>query len=170
MGMLTGWRHCPLCASALEQREGRVRCAECGFALYAHSVPAVAAYVVDDDRQVLLARRAREPDAGLWDAPGGFVEEGEDALEALHRELLEETGLTVEPGAFVGTFVDTYGDGPDAISVLNLVWEAAIVAGDPVASDDVSELGWFPPDALPPDTDLAFRWLARSLRAWAGTT
>jgi len=122
---------------------------------------------VEDDRgRVLLARRAHEPDAGLWDAPGGFLEEGEDPLDGLRRELREETGLEVEPGRFVGTFVDTYGVGPGAPPVLNLVWEVEVVGGEAAPADDVAELRWFPRDALPPDEDVAFRWLAPSLRDW----
>jgi 8-oxo-dGTP diphosphatase len=116
---------------------------------------------------VLLARRAHEPDAGLWDAPGGFLEEGENPLDGLRRELREETGLEVEPGRFVGTFVDTYGVGPDAPPVLNLVWEAGIVGGEAAPADDVAELRWFALDALPPEEEVAFRWLAPSLREWA---
>ncbi|HEU5263661.1 MAG TPA: NUDIX domain-containing protein, partial [Gaiellaceae bacterium] len=91
----------------------------------------MSALVVDDARRVLLARRAYEPDAGLWDTPGGFLEEGEDPVVGLRRELLEETGLTIDVGDFVGTFVDRYGDESDATAVLNLVWEATIVSGEP---------------------------------------
>ena len=133
---------------------------------WAHSSPAVSVFLTDADRRVLLARRAREPDAGLWDTLGGFLEEGEHPLDALRREVREESGLEVEPRGFVGAFMDTYGGGPDAVVVLNLVWEATASGGDAVPADDVSELRWFPPDALPPDGDVAFRWLAPQLRAW----
>ena len=166
MGVLTGWRHCPRCGSELAHREGRVECTACGFVHYAHSAPAVAAFVVDAAGRVLLARRAHEPDAGLWDTPGGFLEEGEDPLDGLRRELLEETGLTVETGEFVGAFVDTYGEGDDARSVLNLAWKATVVDGVEAPADDVSELRWFARDTRPPDEELAFRWLAPVLRAW----
>lgn len=134
---------------------------------WAHSAPAVAALLCDGEGCVLLARRAGEPDAGLWDAPGGFLEEGEDPLDGLRRELLEETGLVVVPGGFVGAFTDTYGDGPDATPVLNLVWEATVSDGEATPADDVSELRWFPRDALPSEGKLAFRWLGPALRAWA---
>ena len=143
MAVHTGWRHCPRCASELTGAEGRVECAVCGFVHYAHSVPAVSALVIDDAGRMLLARRAHDPDAGLWDVLGGFLEEGEHPLDGLRRELLEETGADVKPSAFLGAYLDTYGDGPDATSVLNLVWEARIVSGEPIAADDVSELRWF---------------------------
>jgi ADP-ribose pyrophosphatase YjhB (NUDIX family) len=130
---------------------------------YAQSAPAASALVVDDAGRVLLARRAYEPDAGLWDLLGGFLEEGEPPLDGLRRELLEETALEVEAGQFLGAFVDTYGDGDGATSVLNLVWEARVVAGEPRPADDVSELRWFELDELPPPSELAFRWVARFL-------
>lgn len=166
MGLLDGWRHCPRCAAAVSPAGGRVACSECGFEHWAHSAPAVSALVADERGRVLLARRAHEPDAGLWDAPGGFLEEGEDPLDGLRRELREETGLEVEPGRFVGTFVDTYGVGPGAPPVLNLVWEVEVVGGEAAPADDVAELRWFPRDALPPEEEVAFRWLAPSLRDW----
>ena len=169
MSVLDGWRYCPRCGSPLVHGEGRVECA-CGFVHYANSAPTASAFVLDHAGRVLLARRAYEPDSGLWDVPGGFLEEGEDPLAGLHRELLEETGLTIEPGEFVGVFTDVYGDGPGATAVLNLVWEASAVAGEPAPADDVSELRWFPRDGLPRDEELAFRWLGPSLRAWALAT
>ena len=58
--------------------------------------------VEDGEGRVLLARRAVEPDRGLWDCPGGFLEEGEHPLDGLRRELAEETGLVAGPARFVG--------------------------------------------------------------------
>ena len=170
MGVLDGWQHCPRCAAALSRHDGHVECGECGFVQYANSAPTASAFLVDDAGRVLLARRAYEPDAGLWDVPGGFLEEGESPLDGLRRELLEETSLSIEIGDFVGVFTDTYGDGAGATAVLNLVWEARVTGGEPAPADDVSELRWFSRGALPADEELAFRWLAPSLRAWASKT
>jgi 8-oxo-dGTP diphosphatase len=164
---LTGWRYCPRCASEVLRDENCVRCPACGLVRYAASFPTASAFILDEEGRILLARRATEPDLGSWDVPGGFLEEGEDPIDGLRRELREETGLEIDVGAFVGAFSDTYGDGPEAIYVLNLVWEAGIASGEPVAADDVSELAWFQKDALPDDVDLAFRWLARTLRDWS---
>lgn len=108
---------------------------------------------------MLLGRRAHEPDAGRWDLLGGFLEEGEHPLDGLRRELLEETGLDVEPGAFLGSYLDTYGE--LGTTVLNLVFEARIVSGEMAAADDVAELRWFDLDGLPAREDLAFRWVSR---------
>lgn len=167
MGILAGWRFCPRCGETLDHGDGRVTCPACGLVQYANSAPAVAALVVDGEGRVLLARRARDPYAGLWDTVGGFLDEAEDPVAGLHREVLEETGLEVEVGRFVGGFTDRYGDREDASPVLNLVWEAAIVSGEPTPADDVSELRWFAPDGLPADEEIAFTRFGPFLRAWA---
>jgi len=134
--------------------------------VYANPKPAVCALITDDAARILLARRAVEPFAGYWDLPGGFVEEGEHPLDALRRELLEETGLEIEPGAFHGVWMDTYGDAADAESILNLYWEARIVSGTMRSADDVAELHWFAPRDLPPPEQLAFTTFADALAAW----
>ena len=146
-----------------------VECPGCGFVRYANPVPAVAALVLDGDGRLLLGRRAVEPDLGRWDTIGGFIEEDEDALDGLVREVFEETGLEVSVGRFVGAFSDLYGDGEDAVTALNLVWEVSVVSGEPQPADDVSELAWFERSALPADDELAFRWIGPALRRWAAS-
>jgi 8-oxo-dGTP diphosphatase len=168
MAILHGWKVCPRCSTPLDLGEmpARVSCASCGFVAYANPKPTASALVVDGEGRLLLARRAIEPFRGFWDTPGGFVEEGEHPLAALRRELLEETGLVVEPGEFHGVWMDSYGGAPDAQSTLNLYWEARVVSGVMQAADDVAELRWFAPIDLPPSEELAFTTLAQALAAW----
>jgi 8-oxo-dGTP diphosphatase len=166
VSVLGEWRFCPRCGEAIETGAGRVSCPACGFVAYANSAPTASALVTDERGRLLLARRAVEPHLGRWDVPGGFLEEGEHPLDGLRRELEEETGLGVEPGAFVGAWIDRYGDGDHAPFTLNLFWRASLAGGEPRPGDDVSELRWFAPDELPAPPELAFRWVADVLRAW----
>lgn len=67
----------------------------------AHPLVAVGAVVVDSLGCVLLVQRANEPNKGLWTLPGGLLELGEPLISGVKREILEETGLFVEPEAIV---------------------------------------------------------------------
>jgi ADP-ribose pyrophosphatase YjhB (NUDIX family) len=168
MAILHAWRFCPRCGAELDltRAPASVECAACGFVGYANSAPCACAIVEDEEGRVLLGRRGVEPEQGLWDMLGGYLEEHEHPLDGLRRELLEETGLTVEPVRFLGVFMGTYGDTPDAKATLNLVWTARLAPGEPVAADDVAELRWFAPDELPPEDELAFGLLPAIFAAW----
>ena len=63
-------------------------------------VVGVGAVVLDDNR-VLLIKRAHAPLKGQWSLPGGGLEIGETLEQAVAREVLEETGLTIEVGPIV---------------------------------------------------------------------
>jgi 8-oxo-dGTP diphosphatase len=100
----------------------------------------VSALVVDQD-ELLLVRRSREPAAGRWAMPGGRVEPGETLVEAVVRELYEETGLEGVCGAYVG-LVEVIE--PDHHFVV-LDFRAHLLAhGEPTAGDDVDEVRWVP--------------------------
>jgi ADP-ribose pyrophosphatase YjhB (NUDIX family) len=59
------------------------------------AIPTVLVYARRDD-EVLLMHRQKEPNLGLWVAPGGKLEPGESPHDAARRELAEEAGLTLE--------------------------------------------------------------------------
>ena len=151
MAELESWRHCPRCGAAIEPLDGgaRVECSSCGFKHYASSKPTASGLVIDGAGRILLARRAGEPEAGKWDLPGGFLEEGEDPKAALARELAEETSLEVELLEFFDVVVDRYGDDDEAQHTLNLYWKCGVLSGEPTPADDVAELRWFARDELP---------------------
>jgi ADP-ribose pyrophosphatase YjhB (NUDIX family) len=165
MSELEGWAFCPRCRSELAGNEERLACANCGFIVYASSKPTAGALCIQDGR-VLLARRAHSPFHGFWDIPGGFLNEGEDPLDGVRRELKEETGLEIEPERFLGIWIDRYGGDSTAEATLNLYWTAKVVGGEAAPADDVSELRWFDPDELPHPDELAFENVPLVLVAW----
>jgi 8-oxo-dGTP diphosphatase len=97
-------------------------------------VPCVGALAYDADGRLLLIRRRNDPGRGLWSVPGGRVEPGESDAEAVVREMAEETGLVVEPGALIGTV----RRGPYVIAD----YRCAVVGGLLQPGDDASEARW----------------------------
>lgn len=163
MGFLDGWRHCPRCAADLTPADERVECPACGLVVYANPAPAACALVEDSEGRIMLTRRAFEPYAGMWDVPGGFLGETEHPLDALRRELLEETGLEIEPTEWYGAFMVPY----EGRTVVNLVWRARVLGGTERPADDVTEIGWFSRADLPPLEKIA---MAETLGRWLEET
>ncbi len=68
----------------------------CGYVGYANAAPAAEAICFDEQARVLLGCRAFDPGKGLWDLPGGFLQEREAPVDGLRRELREETALEAD--------------------------------------------------------------------------
>ncbi len=100
----------------------------------------VGAVAVDDDR-LLLVRRGHGPAPGTWSVPGGRVEAGETLVEAVVRELAEETGLEGVCGELIG-WVERLDE--DAHYVILDFHVDVLDGADPVAGDDAADARWVP--------------------------
>lgn len=151
---------CSRCGAAVIQAErfGRVRpvCPACGWIYFADPKVAVA-ILVQKDSQVLLVRRANDPQRGLWTLPAGFVDAGEDPVQAAEREALEETGLHVHIGELLDVM---YGQEHPHGAHIILFYRGEIITGIMHAQDDVDRVAFFMLDRLPP---LAFSTTQRLL-------
>lgn len=104
--------------------------------------------------EVLLIKRKKEPFAGKWALPGGFVNTDEEVTMAAVRELKEETGLDVKEKEL--RLID-YFDAPDRDPrgrVISFAFEVKVGGEFSVkGADDAAEAEWYPIDDLP---ELAF--------------
>ena len=109
----------------------------------------VGAVIIRGDR-VLLVRRATEPLKGEWSVPGGVLELGEKLREGVRREVLEETGLQVEPGDVLDVFDSIFRDGQGRTQYHYVLIDylCHCVSEDARAGSDVSEVRWVPQDEL----------------------
>ena len=105
----------------------------------------VGALILDGDN-ILLVERGREPLQGMWSLPGGVLETGETLAEGIHREVLEETGLTIEIIGVLEIFErilrDDQGRAEYHYVLIDYVCRAT--GGTLHASDDVSQAEWVP--------------------------
>src|ERR1039457_2963951 len=103
----------------------------------------VGAAIVDRDR-VLLVRRPTEPLKGEWSVPGGVLELGEKLRDGIRREVLEETGLQVEPGDVLDVFDSIFRDeqGRTQYHYVLIDYLCHSISDEAKAGSDVSEVRW----------------------------
>ncbi|MBA3532015.1 MAG: NUDIX domain-containing protein [Ardenticatenales bacterium] len=89
--------HCSFCGNPFEEAQPWPRqCSACQERSYVNPLP-VAVVLVPVDKGLLMVRRAIEPRKGLLALPGGFINMGESWQQAGAREVMEETGLALDP-------------------------------------------------------------------------
>ena len=148
-------RYCPYCGSpcrkVLTGTISRFRCSRCEAAIYRNPSPGVVALIVKGEL-VLLGQRAPDIYKGTkWCLPGGFIEFEEDFLTAAHREIREETGLTINVISILSVVSNFFS--PE-LHTLVIVLLAAEVGGTLRPGDDLVALQWFP--LAGPFPDFAF--------------
>lgn len=110
---------------------------------------AVSAAIIRDGH-VLVVRRARPPAHGLFTLPGGAVECGETLIQAIAREVREETALAIEPVALAGfrEAIARDADGRVERHFVILAFAARWIAGEPVLNEELAEARWLRPSEL----------------------
>ena len=95
---------------------------------------------------MLLVERAREPLKGWWSLPGGVLETGERLRDGICREVLEETGLVVEPLSVVEIFERILRDAEGRVEYHYVLIDylCRLTGGALCAADDACNAAWVP--------------------------
>lgn len=142
------YKFCPQCGGGLEKRRlkagepERLVCRACGFVFYIDPKLAAIA-VVPLDGGVVMVRRAIDPGYGLWVVPGGFVDVGELVEEAVVRETLEETHLSVRVERLLNIY--SYRDSTTVV----VAYLSQYLGGVLAAGDETLEARVFGGDEIP---------------------
>lgn len=108
---------------------------------------ASAAAVILRENEVVLIRRGFPPRQGIWTFPGGAIEAGETAREACAREILEETGLTIQVGPVIEA-VDVMQQVASRwryhYTILDFLAEVHPESGELCAGSDACDARWVP--------------------------
>ncbi len=103
-----------------------------------HSV-SISGVITDDHGRALLVQRR---DNHHWEPPGGVLELGEAIPDGLRREIREETGLDIEPGALTGVYKNI------PRGIIALVFRCKITGGQLATNNEVSAFQWADESAI----------------------
>ncbi|HYF17872.1 MAG TPA: NAD(+) diphosphatase [Ramlibacter sp.] len=139
-------RFCGACGGPMEALAGErcMRCTRCGHSAYPRISPAMMVLVRRGDA-ILLARNATFPSRRMFSALAGFLEPGESAEDAVHREVFEEVGLRVRDLRYFGSQSWPF---PNSLMIaFTAEWDGGELTLDPA---EIAEAGWYGPgDELP---------------------
>lgn len=135
------FKYCPRCRSEkfAPKSNKALHCENCNFIYYVNMSAATAVLIFNDQQQLLLTTRGRAPAKGLLDLPGGFIDLGETAEDAIRREVKEELNIELENLTYFGTFPNKYLFSDVMYQTLDIVFKATVKSFDSIkANDDVT--------------------------------
>lgn len=145
-------KYCPKCGSSnfMYKSDNSFLCNDCAFHLYVNASAAVAALLVNREGEILLTRRAFDPDKGLLDLPGGFVDTMETAEHALQRELKEELNLEIDHMEYFMSYPNEYIFGGLSVFTIDLGYICKINSFTGIAAkDDISGYEFYSLNKIP---------------------
>lgn len=154
MHPLEQFKYCPKCGSVHFNihNEKSKHCDDCGFTYYFNSCSATVAFILNDQMELLVCRRAKEPAKGTLDLPGGFIDMYETAEEGIAREVKEETGMEVAESLYLFSLPNLYEYSGFMVHTLDMFFLCKVAdARKWEAHDDVAECFFLPLDRLKPE-------------------
>ena len=139
---LDKFKYCPACGSEHFSENGAYskKCESCGFTYYDNPKAATVAIIINNNNEILVCRRAKEPAKGTLDLPGGFTDIGETAEEGVIREVKEETGLDVTQVTFLFSKPNIYPFSGMIVNTMDLFFLCKVNSTEGlIANDDVAE-------------------------------
>lgn len=146
--------YCPKCGASefrINNFKSKI-CDRCHFVYYFNPSASVAAFIFNERGELLVCRRKEEPAKGTYDLPGGFVDMGENAEEAVVREVEEETGIRLSKVEFLYSLPNIYCYSGFDVHTLDMFFRGtAVETNHPEANDDVEESFFVPIPELKPE-------------------
>ena len=121
-------------------------CQKCGWINYENPLPVAVCAAMNEEREILIAKRNLKPGTNKWALPGGFIELNETPGQACLRELKEETNVEGEIARLIGVYVRKtreYG------AILIIGYEVNISKCDILVNSELKDARFFNKKALP---------------------
>lgn len=168
---LSLFRYCPKCGSEHFDihNEKSKQCADCGFVYYFNPSSATVALILNENNELLVCRRAKDPAKGTLDLPGGFIDIGETGEEGVAREVLEETGLEVQEAVYQFTLPNIYVYSGFPVHTLDMFYLCKVKDTRHIsAMDDAADAFFMPLADINPE-DFGLGSIRKGLRMFLST-
>ena len=148
------FKYCPQCGSEtfVKNNEKSKRCENCDFVFYMNASAAVAAFIQNENNDLLVCIRAKEPAKGTWDLAGGFVDANETAEEAMKREINEELKVEALETKYLFSLPNEYEYSGLTIPTLDMFFACKLTQYKHlIPSDDVESYFFIPLNEINPE-------------------
>src|SRR3989344_8426254 len=113
----------------------------------------VVGAIIEKDGRILLVKEGLGTEKGKWNQPAGWLEVGESPIEAIKKEVKEETGFDFEPSGLVGIYslVNEYLEPKYSATPhpVKLIYRGNIVGGELIKNnEEIAETKWFTPEVI----------------------
>lgn len=146
--------YCPKCGSNafVEHNDKSKHCNQCGFTYYFNPSAATVAIIVNENNELLVCRRAKNPAKGTLDLPGGFLDMDETGEQGVIREVMEETGMDVCRTEYLFSLPNRYIYSDFEVHTLDLFYRCSVKNFEGLsAHDDAAEVFFIPLDRVNPE-------------------
>jgi len=145
------WKYCPYCGekSFRAGDKNLMQCDACHKKFYINAAAAVACIIENPQGEILFTRRAFEPSKGMLDLPGGFIDIGETAEEAVKREIKEELNIDAAAIQYIGSSPNRYLYGGIVYFTLDMGFKCLVTDFTNMrVADDVDGYVFLPHDRI----------------------